>query len=86
MSKTNYFKGWYFKCSSNNKTIAFIQAYHRSNGRQAASLQIITDEAVYNIPFDSLEYSEKPLCVNIGNHRHIPAQHKRNEKECRRQD
>ncbi len=67
MSKNNYFKGWYFKCSANDKTIAFIPAYHRSNGIETASLQIITDDAVYNnIPFTSLEYSEKPLCVNIG--------------------
>lgn len=66
MSKNNYFKGWYFKCSANNKTIAFIPAYHRSNKTETASLQIITDDAVFNIGFDSLHYSEKPLCVNIG--------------------
>ncbi len=66
MSKNNYFKGWYFKCSSNDKTIAFIPAYHRSNGRETASLQIIMDEGGFNIPFDSLKYSEKPLCVNLG--------------------
>ena len=66
MSKNNYFKGWYFKCSTNNKSIAFIPAYHRSNGVETASLQIITDDAVFNIPFTSLEYSEKPLCANIG--------------------
>ena len=66
MSKNNYFKGWYFKCSSNDKTIAFIPAYHRSNRRETASLQIITDEAAFNIPFDSLKYCEKPLCVNLG--------------------
>ncbi len=65
MSKNNYFIGWYFKCSGNDKTIAFITAYHRSNGRETASMQIITDEAVFNIPFDSLKYSEKPLCVNV---------------------
>ncbi len=66
MSKNNYFKGWYFKCSANDKTIAFIPAYHRSNRRETASLQIITDEAAFNIPFDSLKYCEKPLCVNLG--------------------
>lgn len=66
MSKNNYFKGWYFKCSSNDTTISFIPAYHCSNHRQTASLQIITDDAACNIPFTSLEYSEKPLCVNIG--------------------
>lgn len=66
MSKNNYFKGWYFKCSANDKTIAFIPAYQRSNRIETASLQIKTDEAVFNTPFDSLRYSEKPLCVNIG--------------------
>ena len=66
MSKNNYFKGWYFKCSANDKTIAFIPAYHSSNGIETASLQIITDKEVFNIAFDSLQYSEKPLCVNIG--------------------
>ena len=67
MSKNNYFKGWYFKCCASDTTIAFIPAYHHSNHKRTASLQIITDNSVFNIPFISLEYSEKPLCVNIGN-------------------
>lgn len=67
MSKFNYFKGWYFKCSANNKTIAFIPAYHRSNQRETASLQIITDDAVFNLPFDALTFSQKPLCITVGN-------------------
>jgi hypothetical protein len=66
MSKNNYFKGWYFKCCANDTTIAFIPAYHHSNHKRTASLQIITDDSVFNIPFTSLEYTEKPLCVNIG--------------------
>ena len=43
-----YFKGWYFKCCTKDKTIAFIPAYHRSRRRQTASLQIITDDAVFS--------------------------------------
>lgn len=66
MSKNNYFKGWYFKCCANDTTIAFIPAYHHSNHKRTASLQIITDEEVFNIEFDSLQYYKKPLCVNIG--------------------
>jgi len=62
-----YFKGWYFKCSAQDKTIAFIPAYHYSNNKKSASLQIITDNEAFNIPFDTLKYSEKPLCVKIGN-------------------
>ena len=66
MLKNNYFKGWYFKCSTNNKTISFIPSFHLSNRRKTASLQIIMDDAVFNIPFTSLVYSEKPLYVNLG--------------------
>lgn len=62
-----YFKGWYFKCSTQDKTIAFVPAYHYSNNKKSASLQIITDDKALNIPFDKLEYTEKPLYVKIGN-------------------
>lgn len=65
-SNIGYFKGWYFKCSTEDRTIAFIPAYHYSNGKKSDSLQIITDDKVFNIPFDTLEYSEKPLYVKIG--------------------
>lgn len=67
MVNIGYFKGWYFKCSTKYKTIAFIPAYHYSNNKKSASLQIITDDKALNIPFGTLEYSEKPLCVKIGN-------------------
>lgn len=64
---TGYFKGWYFKCCNGEKTVAFIPAYHIYNGKKTASLQIITDDAAYNLPFRSLEYRTKPLSVKIGN-------------------
>lgn len=66
LSNIGYFKGWYFKCSTEDKTIAFIPAYHCSDGKKSASLQIITDDNTFNIPFNTLEYSEKPLYVKIG--------------------
>lgn len=61
----DYFKGWYFKCSNDTQTIAFIPAFHRSGPRETASLQIITDDEAFNLPFDSLEYQKKPLAVHI---------------------
>ena len=65
MSNKGYFKGWYFKCCNGDKTVAFIVAFHRSNGIKSASLQVITDDSVYNIPFEKLEYTKKPLSVKI---------------------
>lgn len=67
MIKKDYFKGWYFKCCIEDKTIALIPAYHRNNNRETASLQIITDNEVFNVPFDSLKFSNKPLIIKIGN-------------------
>jgi hypothetical protein len=65
--KKDYFKSWYFKCCIEDKTIALIPAYHRNNNRETASLQIITDNEVFNVPFDSLKFSNKPLIIKIGN-------------------
>lgn len=67
MRNKGYFKGWYFKCCSADKTVAFIPAYHCANHVQTASLQIITDNAVYNMPIEALRYSEKPLRISFGN-------------------
>ncbi len=64
--KKDYFKGWYFKCSNENKTIAFIPAFHQSNHEKTASLQIITDDTAFNIPFQFLQYRENPLAIKIG--------------------
>ncbi|MCH5273938.1 MAG: hypothetical protein J1E35_09720 [Lachnospiraceae bacterium] len=67
MLKQDYFKGWYFKCSNKDKTIAFIPAFHKNNRKQSASLQVITEDAAFHIPSDTLNYQEKPLSVKFGN-------------------
>ena len=61
-----HFKGWYFKCCTDDKTIAFIPAYHSSNNKTTASLQIITDDAAYHVPFHTIKYNDKPLYVKLG--------------------
>ncbi len=62
--KRNYFKGWYFKCTGENQTIAFIPSFHCGNN---AFLQIITDDSAFYLPFSRLKYRETPLSVKIGN-------------------
>ncbi|MGN0494215.1 MAG: tocopherol cyclase family protein [Acutalibacteraceae bacterium] len=66
MRGKGYFKGWYFKCCADGKTIAFIPAYHHDGRAKTASLQIITDNEVSNIPFEPPEYTEKPLFIRLG--------------------
>ncbi len=65
MTKKNYFKGWYFKCSGENQTIAFIPSFHCC-GEKNAFLQIITDKNAFNLLFSQLKYREEPLIVKIG--------------------
>lgn len=48
------------------KIIAFILAFHRNNHQETSSLQIITDDTIFNITFQSLIYRENPLVVKIG--------------------
>lgn len=65
--KKDYFKGWYFKCCSGGKTIAFIPAYHCSDHSRTASLQVIMDDRSACIPYEDLtEYRQKPLTVKLG--------------------
>lgn len=66
MHNSGYFQGWYFKCCTGDKTIAFIPAFHSHNRIKTASLQIITDAAAIHIPFEKLEYRETPLAVRLG--------------------
>ena len=61
-----YFMGWYFKCCTKDKTVAFIPAYHSDDNKKTASLQVITDNFSLNLPLGLPEYCEKPLSVKIG--------------------
>lgn len=62
-----YFKGYYFKCSNENETIAFIPALHFDDERETASLQIITKSSTYTINYDKIVFDEKNFKIKIGN-------------------
>lgn len=56
------FKGYYFKCSGGEHTLALIPASH-GNG---ASLQLVTEKRAYNIKYPRIFFGEKPPSVKIG--------------------
>lgn len=70
-----YFKGYYFKCSLGDEAIAFIPALHfynwRGKGEQSdASLQIITKEHTYYIPYETgsfggSHFSKKGIYLDV---------------------
>lgn len=56
------FKGYYFKCSGREHTLALIPASHGNS----ASLQIVTDKMAYNINYPHIFFGKKTPRVKIG--------------------
>lgn len=65
--KKEYFKGLYFKCASEDQTIAFIPSVHYFDGKTSALLQIITDSSAYQVPFPEIKFGDDPLSARLGN-------------------
>jgi len=52
----DYFFGRYFKCCGKDGTLALIPAFHRTGGVTTASVQLITDDGAWIVPFDAAQY------------------------------
>ena len=60
----NRFEGWYFKQQNASQTVALIPALHQEpNGQRAASLQIITDDESYIVPFAQYQLDRRQYCL-----------------------
>lgn len=45
------FYGWYLKCQSDKQTLAFIPAMHQTGAKRTCSVQIITEDGAWTVPF-----------------------------------
>lgn len=45
----DYFKGMYFKCQSDSRTLVLIPSVHEVRGKKIYSLQIITEDGAWNV-------------------------------------
>lgn len=63
------FYGWYMKCQSDAHTLAVIPAVHGAGRKRTCSIQMITDEEVWAIPFPGRAYRRRRKCVAIGKNR-----------------
>ncbi len=61
----NYFCGWYLKFQNEENTVALIPAYHISNGEKSCSIQVITDDGAWNVPFCMEQYRQGREGVQI---------------------
>jgi len=62
----DYFCGWYLKCQNKKQTAAFIFAYHITSDQKSCSLQVITDQGSWSIPYSFDSYKNTDFCVQIG--------------------
>ena len=65
----DYFCGWYIKCQNEFQTVAFIAAYHITNNVKSCSLQIITDDGAWNVPYPYEQFHMDETGVTIGPNR-----------------
>ena len=65
----DYFEGWYFKNSANEKTISFIPGISISEKKKNAFIQIITNTNSYFINYDikDFKFNNHPFSVQIKN-------------------
>lgn len=61
-----YFKGYYFKCCTSDKTIALIPAMHKEGKEYKASLQIITNDNTYSVPYSEIRFGRNKFRIKIG--------------------
>lgn len=65
----NYFCGWYFRCQSDQQTLALIPSVHRTKGCQSCAIQLITDTQSFHVPFSCTEFQKHDNQIILaGNH------------------
>ncbi len=66
--KRSYFEGWYYKQRGADGTVALIVARHRGpDGAASASLQLISDDGAWSVPFSASEMQMDGPRVRLGN-------------------
>ena len=63
-----YFEGWYFKNTNNEKGVSFIPGINIQEDGKKAFVQIITNDESYFINYDieDFEYMQNPFKIRIG--------------------
>lgn len=68
----DFFYGWYLKCQSDTKTLAVIPAVHKNGRQQSSSIQIITDQNAWIVPYTMEEFQRRRRHISIGENRFGP--------------
>lgn len=68
-SGKNYFEGWYFKNTNNEKGISFIPGININNKEQKAFIQVITNDSSYFVNYNigDFKFNFIPFYIKIKN-------------------
>lgn len=66
------FWGWYFKCQSDSGTLAVIPAAHRGAGERSCSVQLITGDGSWSVPYPWRAFVKEGRRCRIGENRFGP--------------
>lgn len=61
----NYFCGWYYRCQSNQQTLAVIPSVHRTRESKFCAIQMITDMQSFHIPYRYSDFYKKDDQIHI---------------------
>lgn len=67
--KRGWFYGWYFKCQSDTQTLSVIPAVHETGRNRTCSLQIITEEQSWTVPFLGEAFRKRGRTIAVGKNR-----------------
>lgn len=61
----NYFCGWYFRCQSDQQTLAVIPSVHRTKESKFCTIQLITDTQSFQVPFPYSDFQKQgnQICI-----------------------
>lgn len=66
---SGFFYGWYMKCQNDAYTLAVIPAIHRTGRKSTCSVQIITDDGSWTVPFPAAAFYCAEGNIFIGENR-----------------
>ena len=61
----NYFCGWYFRCQSDEQTIAVIPSIHRTKDSSFCTIQLITDNQAFHVQFPFFNFQKNGNQIQI---------------------
>lgn len=65
----NYFCGWYFRCQSEQQTLAVIPSVHRTKESKFCTIQLITDTQSFQAPFPYSDFQKQHSQICIAGNR-----------------